>query len=387
MDPAIQTLVGGTLVILLIGLVLRALRQPHVVSYLIAGVLIGPEVLGILTDELLLDRLGLMGMILLLFFIGMEISPRRLVLNWKIPVIGTLLQILISTGCVWFMGHWLQWSIGRIVLIGFVISLSSTAVVLKILRDRGEIETDVGQDVLGILLVQDFAVIPMLVVMGVLAESGGGTGSLFLQIVGALLMFFLLMILSRKESVHLPLGRLLGSDPEMQVFAGLAICFGLALISGFFGLSAPLGAFMAGILISSARETRWVHHSLEPFRVVFVAIFFVSIGALADLAFLVEEWKLILLLTLIVMLTNTFINASALRLFGDPWPETLYAGALLAQIGEFSFILAAVGKQSEIISEFGYQLVIGVITASLFISPFWISAMKLLIGAREFRSM
>ena len=169
----------------------------------------------------------------------------------------------------------------------------------------------------------------------------------------------------------------------MQVFTALFICFGLALVTGLLELSAALGAFAAGIMVSTAKETQWVHHALEPFRVVFVAIFFVSIGMLVNPAFLLEYWPQVSLLVIAVFLSNTFINATILRASGDSWRDSLYGGALLSQIGEFSFVLAAIGFQASIISQFGYQLVIEVIAISLLLSPAWIMAVKRMVGKRN----
>ena len=158
LDPIMPYLVSAILAVLLLGLLLRALRQPYVIGYLIAGIILGPHGYALITDSELLSRLGAIGVVLLLFFIGMEVSPRKLINNWKVAFLGTLLQIFISVGCVWPLGLFLEWPVSRIVLIGFVISLSSTAVVLKLLQDWKEFDSKVGQNVLAILLAQDSAV-------------------------------------------------------------------------------------------------------------------------------------------------------------------------------------------------------------------------------------
>lgn len=379
LDPIMPYLVGAALTIVLAGLISRRLRQPHVVAYLLTGVALGPHGLAFIADESTLSHLGSLGVVLLLFFVGMEVSPRRLVSNWKVAVIGTLLQILISVGVVWIIGQFAEWPLPRILLIGFVISLSSTAVVLKILQERGELDSDTGQDVLGILLMQDLAVIPMLLLLGTFSGEASSLPQLLLQGLGAILFIGLIALILSREFITLPLGKLLGEDHEMQIFAALAVCFGLALLSALLGLSTALGAFAAGMLIAAARETRWVHHNIEPFRVVFVALFFFSIGMLVDLAFFAAHWQLILLLLAAVLFSNTFINAAIMRLLGDTWKESIYAGALLSQIGEFSFVLATIGIQSNIISLYGYQLTIATIALSLLVSPAWIGLSKRLL--------
>jgi monovalent cation:H+ antiporter-2, CPA2 family len=376
LDPIMPALVASLVAILGIGLLLRLFRLPYVVGYLIAGIILGPHGLALITDEIVLSRLGAIGVVMLMFFIGMEVSPKRLLTNWKVAVIGTLFQILVSVGCVWVLGKWLDWPVARSILLGFVISLSSTAVVLKILQDWGELDSDVGQDVLGVLLVQDLAIIPMLIIIGFMGGETPTLTTIAMEIIGGITMIGLVAWLIMKETIHLPLSNWLKDDQEMQVFAAFIICFGLALFTGVMGLSTALGAFAAGMLVATARETQWVHHVLEPFRVVFITLFFVSIGMLVNLNFLMENWLQIALLVLAVFLTNTVVNAIILRMLGDTWNGSLYAGALLSQIGEFSFVLAAVGLQASIITQYSYQVVIAVIAVSLLLSPFWIMLVK-----------
>ncbi|MDH5178199.1 MAG: cation:proton antiporter [Gammaproteobacteria bacterium] len=372
LDPALPSIVGGLLVILLVGMILHRLRQPHVVAYLLTGIMLGPQMIGLIVNESVIDRLGAIGVMLLLFFIGMEVSPRKLAAGWRIAVIGTTIQVMLTVLIVWLIGKGLNWPLSRSILLGFVISLSSTAVVLKILQDSGELETETGQNVLGVLLFQDMAIIPMLIIIGLLGGDTPDAKQLILQLVGGTLILGLLAFLMFKEVVHLPLASWLKKDHEMQVFAALIACFGLSLITGLFGLSTALGAFAAGMLIGSARETQWVHRSLEPFRVIFVALFFVSIGMLVDLSFIKTHWSQIAILVGAVIITNTFLNAVIIRLLGDSWPDSLYSGALLSQIGEFSFVLAAVGLQAKLITDYGYQLTVAVIVLSLMVSPAWI---------------
>ncbi len=383
LDPVLPYTVGALLAILVLGLLLRTLKQPYVVGYLIAGVILGPHGMALVQDEATLSRLGAIGVVLLLFFIGMEASPRQLVNNWKVAVLGTLLQILISIGCVWPLGLFLDWPVERIILIGFVISLSSTAVVLKLLQDWKEFDTKVGQNVLAVLLAQDLAVVPMLIILSMFGGDSAEHGNVFLQIGGAVLIAAIVGYIALQNTIHLPLSRILGEDLEIQVFAALSICLGLSLLTGLAGLSTALGAFVAGMLIGAAKETRWVHHSLEPFRILFVALFFVSIGMLVDLGFLLSHWHQVSALIFLVLITNTFINGMILRMLGDNWRDSIYAGTLLSQIGEFSFVLAAVGIQAKIISDYGYQMTVVVISMSLLVSPAWIMLVKLALKIEQ----
>lgn len=381
LDPILPTLVGIALVMISLGLVSHVLKQPSIIGYLLAGIIVGPYVLGWVTDLDYVTRLGAFGVVLLLFFVGMEVSLPRLLSQWKIAVLGTLLQILLSVVCAWGLGLAFDWPLERSLLLGFVISLSSTAVVFKVLQDQNEMHTTVGQQATGILIAQDFAVIPMLIVVSVFGGQTPTAGEVTLQVVGGLLLFGLLAWLIRTPTVHMPFQRWLRADQELEVFVAFFLCFGLALLTGWMHLSAALGAFVAGIFISAARETSWVHERLEPFRIVFVALFFISVGMLVDLSFVWEHKLVISLFVLAAYLTNTFVNAFALRLLGQPWKTSLYAGAVLAQIGEFSFILAAVGAETGMISSFGYQITVAVIAISLLISPLWIAIARRLFSS------
>jgi len=288
----------------------------------------------------------------------------------------------VSVGVTWLVGWYLDWSLGRVVLLGFVISLSSTAVVLKLLKDRGELQSKAGDNVLLILLTQDLAVVPMLIIISQVGGTPPSSNELLLQIAGAVLVLGLAAYVLKRETITLPFAKRVRQDHELQVFAAMLACFGLAFVTGQLGISAALGAFVAGMVVASARETDWIHHALEPLRVVFVALFFVSVGMMIKADFVVQNLSQVIALVMGVLLTNTFINAGILRWLGDSWPVSLYSGALLAQIGEFSFVLAGVGYQASIISEYGHQLTVAVIALSLVLSPMWIIGMKRLLASR-----
>lgn len=375
-DPLIAPMVGAIFLILMLAILMKWLKQSHVVVYLLAGMLLGPNVFNLVSDHDTLTRIGSFGIILLLFFVGMEVSPRKLVDNWLVAVVGTLLQVLLSVLVVALIGLYFLWPIGKIVLFGFVISLSSTAVVMKLLGDWREVNSRVGQNVIGILLVQDLVVVPMLIILGIFGGQGFDSKVVTLQVIGGLFLVSVVAYLLMHERLQLPWIKLLGADHEMQVFAALGICFGMSLLSGLTQLSAPLGAFIGGMIVSSAKETHWVHQSLSSIRVIFIALFFVSIGMILDLDYLFQNKGQILSVLFAVYLTNTFVNAAILRFLGENWAVALYGGGLLSQVGEFSFLLAAVGLQLKLISMPGYQLIISTIALSLLLSPVWIRIIK-----------
>lgn len=376
MDPVMPVIVGIIFLILTLGFILKLFHQPHVIAYLIAGIIIGPSGLSLVTDAESISRLGAAGVVLLLFFVGMETDAKKLRDNWKIAVFGTLFQILLSIGGVWLLGLWFEWSFTRIILIGFVISLSSTAIVIKLLQDANILDSKVGQGALGILLAQDLAIIPMLIILSLLSAGNIDHGQLLKQGIGAVIALGVLGYIMIRQQVHIPLSKWLKQDRELQFFAALGICFGVALLTAWFELSTALGAFIGGMIVGAAKETQWVHYTLESFKVLFIALFFVSVGLLLDIHFLLLHWQQTVALVVAALLTNTFINAFILKMSAFNWKDSLYMGVLLSQIGEFSFVLAAVGYQTHIINEYGYQLALCVISLSLLVSPVWISLSK-----------
>ena len=380
LDPTLLTVVYLIAVVLAIGLVLQLLKQPQVLGYLLAGIAIGPFGFGVLTDVELASRLGSYGVVLLLFFVGMEVAPKKLMQGWRVAVIGTVVQVLLSISVVIPIGLWLNWPIGRTLLLGFVISLSSTAVIIKLLSDNGELATREGQDVLGILLVQDLLVIPMLIVIGLMGGESPSVGIIAVQSIVAVVLLLVLGLAIAQKIPRLPYSKAIRENHELQVFAALLVCMGFSLLTGLAHLSTALGAFVAGILVTATRETHWVHKALEPFKVIFIALFFVSVGLLVDLTFIAEHaWQLAALVA-IVLVGNTVLNGAILRTLGYQWREGLYVGAILAQIGEFSFVLAAVGLSGNLISDTGYQYTIATIALSLLASPFWIRGAYKILG-------
>lgn len=368
------------IIIVLLGAVLRYFKQPYIIAYILAGILLGDYGFGIITDQKLITTMGDIGLILLMFFIGMEISLPGLVKNWKVAVLGTFVQIIASVLLVAMIGYFLSWKVNQIIIIGFVISLSSSAIVIKLLQDNGEINTSTGKNVLSILLMQDILIVPMMIITNYLGGHAPTLQESVLQIIGGILVIGTILWIWRKKEIEIPFSKQVEADHEIQVFVALIICFGCAVMTAFFGLSAALGAFVGGMVIHATRSAIWFHNSLHAFRVMFVALFFVSVGMMIDLKYLTEHWQAVTLIILAVYISNHFINTIVLHYFGRNWKKSLYGGALLGQVGELSFVLGASAYSAQIISDFTYQLTIMVISLTLLISPFWITLTKKVTG-------
>jgi len=372
-DPVMPVIVFSVFLILIAGLFFKTIKQPSVVGYISAGVILGPFGLALLTDSSLISSLGETGIVLLMFFVGMEMCLSCLIAKWRVVIIGTILQIAASIAVVAVMGCYFDWTMNRIIFLGFVISLSSTAVVIKLLKDSNELDTDVGQSVVGVLLAQDIAVIVMILVLQLMGKPEIQLSSILKQFTGFVFFSFLIFFMSRKkEKTDFSYGKVFFSDPEYQVFAAILICFGGATLFSFLELSSALGAFASGIFLGSLKNTEWVHHNLSPFRVVFISLFFVSVGMQIDIYFLKSNWMEVGALVAGVLITNTFINGLIFKFLGMNWKESFYAGALLSQIGEFSFVLAAIGYNSGFISEYGFKLAMCTIAVSLILTVVWV---------------
>ena len=378
-DPLLFIFALALCGILLVGLLFKFLRQPSIVGYILAGILLGPFGFALINSIETTRTIGNFGIILLLFFIGMEISVPELLKGWRVAVFGTLGQIVLSILAMLAMGHLFGWTFGRALLMGFVITLSSTAVLLRILESRNELHDTRGRNALAILLAQDLAIVPMIIIVTFL--GGGAIANPWLQVAG-LLIFGVILVFAfkHKDKLTLPFSKTLEKDHELQIFTALILCFGFAALSAFFGLSEAMGAFLAGIIVNNIRGTDWVHDSLHSFKTVFLAIFFVSIGMLIDLSFIAQNMGTVLVVVGIVLLLNTLINAISFKLLGTSWKESFYYGSLLAQIGEFSFLLAAIGLATGLIQEFAYQLTISVIAITLLLSPMWIFLFEKISG-------
>jgi CPA2 family monovalent cation:H+ antiporter-2 len=189
---------------------------------------------------------------------------------------------------------------------------------------------------------------------------------------GGLVIIGIIVFIYKKKEINLPFAKQFARDHEIQVFSAIALCFGGAVLSLSFGLSAALGAFVGGLVMHAGKETEWLRETLDSFRIIFVSLFFIAVGLQINLNFIVENWDALLIVLSIVFLTNHLLNTLVLRYFSRNWSEAFLGGALLAQIGELSFVVASLAYTHQIIGDYGYNFGICLISIALIISPFWI---------------
>lgn len=362
--------------ILFIGWLLRHFRQPYFIAYIIAGVLLGPSGIMLFSDVETIAQVGSLGLIMQLFFAGIEIEVPALIKNSRILTAGTAVQLILSLFFVWLGGMYFDWNSGRIVLFGFIISMSSSAILIEYLNTNKEIHTRLGTLTTGILIIQDFLIAPMIMILNFIAQKQADVKALIIGS-GVMLLFIVVMrkIVLRKK-IHLPWINNLSADHELQLFIGLLTCFGFAWITSLLNLSAALGAMFAGMILSQTGSTQWLEKSLSPFKIFFLSLFFFSIGLQIDLGFIASHALIILLLVLAILFINSVINTFVFRLLKETWRNSVYAGALLSQIGEFSLVLCTVAKTLNIVDDFSFQLTLSVISLSMLMTSGWISIIR-----------
>jgi CPA2 family monovalent cation:H+ antiporter-2 len=364
---------------LLCGILMARLRQPAIVGYILAGVLLGPSLLGLVSNRDAVGVLAELGVIMLLFLVAMELSLRGFMQVWRVALLATLLQIALSVGLTLLLSTLFGWSLGFAILLGFVIAVSSTAVVIKMLEQINILRGDVGQLIVGILIAQDLAVVPMILTLNAIATPSVNLLQILQLFLAVVFLVLLTVYLSRRRRVTLPFTNLIGTQFDLRPLGGLAFCFGAAALSGFAGLSPAFGAFLAGLVIGNSTMRATMIRSTRPIQSVLLMVFFLSIGLLMDLRFIWEYLGTVIVLLLIVTVLKTALNIGILHLLREPWPHAFIAGVMLAQIGEFSFILSGIGLDRGLLGPDDSRLIVAVTAFSLLFSPLWqVAARRLL---------
>ena len=384
-------LTGLTVVVmtaLIFGMVFAHFRQPALVGYLIAGVVLGPTGLGVVESRGLVSVLAELGVLLLLFVVGMELSVRTLKYTWRIAVPAVILQTAGGLALMALVAWAFDLPPGTAILLGFVIALSSTAVAVKLLEEIGALRTRVGRVTVAVLIAQDLAFLPMLLIVRTTGDEGFTIAAAARIAVSVLLLVGLVWVLMRNRRQHLPFYRIITGHVDLGPLAGLFYCFGASAVIGLLGLSPAYGAFLAGLTIGNSAEREPMLAVVRPIQSVMVMVFFLSIGLLIDLVYIWENLGLVLVLFAVVTLFKSAMNIGILRLLNETWPRAFLGGVVISQIGEFSFLLAATGLAIGAISPEESKLVVSVTVFSLALSPFWLITARRLqhIVARRLRT-
>ncbi|MFN3826440.1 MAG: cation:proton antiporter [Micavibrio sp.] len=365
------------------GSVLKRFGQPVIVGYILVGMILGPSVLGLVKAGGDISFLSELGILLLLFVIGLELDVHRFTEVFRVAALTALLQILAGLSVIGVIGWFLDWEINRIILLSFAVSLSSTAVGLKLLEDMGETDTPMGRMTMGILVAQDLAVIPMLLVISALNEAGT---DFLLEIEDVtrivLAMAFMMALIcalggkdigpfkfSKVKIPTLP-------DSGQNVIVALTMCFTAAALSGSLGLSASYGAFLAGLVIGSTHKKEAYEENIRPIFELLMMIFFLSVGIMLDFGFIMEHALAVIWLLFALLFIKTIFNITILRRIGLSRRHAIMIGATLGQAGEFSFVLAALGLSSAVIYPETHKYIVTIIALSLILTPLWTYVMR-----------
>ena len=357
---------------LLGGLVAQRLRLPLILGYILAGVLLGPFTGGVTVSNVHdIELLAEIGVALLLFALGIEFSLKELQPVRRIALLGTPLQMLLTIALGYGVGLLLGWDWYEAVWLGALISLSSTMVILKTLMDQGRLGTLSGRIMIGMLIIQDLAVVPLMIIMPQLADLDSGMSALGLAALRAAL-FLAAMILIGTRVLPLLMSYIAGwNSRELFLLAVTAIGLGIGYATYLVGLSFAFGAFVAGLVLSESEHNHQALSEIIPLRDLFGLLFFVSVGMLLDPAFFVNNLGTILLLVLLVTAGKGLIFAGLTRLFGYGNVAPIAVGLGLFQVGEFSFVLARVGISSNTLSADLYSLILAIAVLTMIMTPFF----------------
>ncbi len=359
-------------------------RIPTVVGFLISGMIAGPSALGLVGVTHEVELLAEIGVVLLLFTIGIEFSLGNLFLIRRYVLLGGSLQVMITLGLTALFCYLTGLGWGEAIFIGFLISLSSTAIVLKILQVRDEIASPHGRTILAILIFQDIIAVPMMLMLPMLSGENEGLGRTFgiLLLKGAGIIAITLLgakYVMPKLLFHIAKLR----SQEIFLISIIVICFAVAWLTSSMGLSLALGAFLAGLIISESEYSHQALSNIMPFRDIFTSFFFISIGMLLDVQLFVEKPLLVLAITAGVMLLKFITGGIAAFGLGFPVRTVMLTAVGLAQIGEFSFILSKEGMKFNLLSEEQYQVFLAVSILSMVTSPFLLPVTSKLTTATD----
>ena len=347
------------------------LRVPEVVGLLLTGIVTGPYGLELVRAIHEVEVFAEIGVVLLLFTIGIEFSLERLLRIKKSILMGGSLQVLLTFLATLLITRQLGKTFNEAVFIGFLVTLSSTAIVLKLIQKKAEVDSPHGRTTLGILIFQDIIIIPMILFTPLLAGATGGVGESIFVLLTKGIGIILLVLVSVKWVVPQILYQITKTrNNELFLLSVIVICLGIAWLTSKAGLSLALGAFLAGLIISESEYSHQALGNILPFRDVFTTFFFVSIGMMLNVGFLFQHPGTILLIALSILLLKAIISGFVTILLGFPIRTAILVGFSLSQIGEFSFILSRAGVEHGLMTGDIYQMFLAVSVLTMAATPF-----------------
>ncbi|MBC2747164.1 MAG: potassium transporter KefB [ANME-2 cluster archaeon] len=349
------------------------LRIVPIVGYLVTGVIIGPSVIGLVKDQTMIELFAEIGVILLLFTIGIEFSLQELIRSRRTIVMGGGMQVLLTIVVVTLIALAAGQSMGIAIFLGFLVSMSSTAIVLRILSERAEMESPNGRVTISILIFQDLGIILMVLLVPLLAGTAGTSSSAMIFSILKALAIVLLLIVAGRFIVPTVLYHIVRTqNRELFLLGMIVICLGTATLTSMAGLSLAIGAFIIGLIISESEFSHQALSEILPLRDVFNSLFFISIGMLLDLGFVLDNFSIILYVVIIIILIKFMLTMITTVVLKYPIHTAFLVGLSLAQIGEFSFVLSLIGIQHGLLNNDIYQVFLASAILTMIATPFMI---------------
>ncbi len=354
------------------GLVMNRLRMPAAAGFILVGMALGPTGMGLIQTDDSIETLAELGVLMLLFIIGMEMRLAAFSKSLPLALGVTAVTCAIIPTSVALFAYAVHGEVLGGLVIGFMLSISSTAVAMKMIEDSQEKDTPAGRLAVAILVAQDLAVVPLLLITNTLggeltqkAMIGVGTK---LALAFALLAVFI-KVLTKIKSFRFPASEYLLKNFDVGTLGVLGICFAAAAVSGLLGLSPALGAFLGGLAVGHSTLRRGALTMAQPVQSILLFVFFLSVGLLIDLNYLVQQVWVIAAALVVVTGGKTVLNFILLSLAGKNFDTAFAASLFLSPVGEFSFVIAAAGLTAHTLSPGGHKLAIAVIAMSLLVSP------------------
>ena len=358
----------------LIILLFHRFKIPSILGFLLTGIIIGPYGLSLIKASHEVELMAEIGVIFLLFVIGIEFSIKGLMSIKRTVFLGGFLQVILTIGIIALISFGFGLPFQKAVFMGFLFSLSSTAIVLKLLQERGEITSPQGRVAVGILIFQDIMVVPLILITPILAGNSPNLLMTLLILVGKFVAIIVILFLLARYLVPRLLDLVIRTkNNELFLLTIIVLCFATAWLTNSLGLSLALGAFFAGLIISESPYSHQATANIHPFREIFISFFFVSIGMLLDLRFFFQEILYIHFLAIVTLIAKMLIIMIVVIILRYPLRVVLLSALTLFQVGEFAFILSATGIAEGLLSRENYQYFLAVSIMSMGATPFIIT--------------
>ena len=348
----------------------RQFKLPSIIGFLCTGIVAGPYALGLIKDTHQVEQMAEIGVVLLLFTIGIEFSLKELLRIKHLVLWGGGLQVGVTIGVVALLWMALGFTWQQSVFFGFLVSLSSTAILMKLLMDAGEMDSPHGKTCLGILIFQDLCVVPLMLFTPFLGGAGDGLAGIVMVSAKALVVVVVAHFSARFAVPWIFNQVVRARSRELFILTIIFVGFGTAFLTAQVGLSLALGAFIAGLAISESEYSHQVMGDIIPFRDAFMSLFFISVGMLLDPTVVLRHPLIVIGIVVGIVLIKWVVATGAALVLGFPPKPALISGLLLAQVGEFAFVLTHAGKQHNLLLDDQYQLFLAASVATMALTPF-----------------